>query len=173
MKGSGLALAMLLAATPLAAQNTTAQSNDSSKHEITFHGCVMPGADKGTYALTNVVETPGPDGATMPEVAHGRRVLFWLRNDKDVKLHMGRMVEVRGDFTNLKESEMEIKAGPQKNGQLYVEFEGPGKDVVMPNSVIGDAVGTAGRTVPEKDDIKTYLAEVNVKQVRVISGSCQ
>ena len=34
-------------------------------------------------------------------------------------------------------------------------------------------VGTAGRTTAEKDDIKTYLAMVDVKQVRVITGTCK
>jgi hypothetical protein len=170
MKRALAAVAMLLAVAPLTG---TARQSDAAKHEITFHGCVIPGQDKGTYAVTQVVEVPGPGGSTMPEVAHGRRVLFWLKNDDNVKKHIGRMVEVRGDFTGLQESEVELKAGRQNNGELVVEFEGPGKDVKVPNSSVGDAIGTAGRTVPEKDDVKTYLAYVNVKQVRVTSGNCQ
>jgi hypothetical protein len=165
MKGSLLAIAIVLTAAPMAA---------AQNREITLHGCVMPGESKGTYAMTRVTEVPAtPGAATMPEWAHGRRILFWLRNDDNVRRHIGRMVEVRGDMTGLEESEIEVKAGRQKNGELVVEFEGPGADVRVPNSTVGAAVGTAGRTVPEKDDVKTYLAHVNVKQVRVISGSCQ
>ena len=83
------------------------------------------------------------------------------------------MVEVRGEFSGLEESEIELKAGRQDKGGMVVEFEGPGRDVRVPNAAVGDAIGTSGRTVPEKDDIKTYLAHVDVKQVRVITGSCQ
>jgi hypothetical protein len=43
----------------------------------------------------------------------------------------------------------------------------------VPNAEVGAAIGTAGRTEAEKDDIKTYLAMVDVKQVRVISGTCK
>jgi hypothetical protein len=168
MKRSLIAAAMAIAVAPLAGAAQT-----SGTHEITIHGCVIPGEDKGTYAMTRVEETPGLDGTRMPDWAHGRRVLFWLRNDDNVRHHIGRMVEVRGTMTGLKESEIELKAGRQKNGELVVEFEGPGKDVTVPNSAVGNAIGTAGRTVPEKNDIKSYLAYIDVKQVRVISGDCK
>lgn len=168
MRRSVLAVALALAAVPLGAAQ---QERDNDK-EVTIHGCVIPG-ERGTYAMTNVTEVPGPGGSVMPEYAHGRRVLFWLRNDDNVKKHIGRMVEVRGEFAGLKESEIEVKAGRQGDGGMVVEFEGPGRDVKVPNAAVGDAVGTAGRTEADKDDVKTYLAYVDVKQVRVITGSCQ
>lgn len=168
MRRTSIAIALLLAAAPLA----SAQSGSSK--EVTLHGCVIAGETPGTYAMTNVVETPGANGtAVMPEVAHGRRVLFWLKNDDNVKKHIGRMVEVRGTFDGLKESEIEMKAGRQRDGGLVVEFEGPGRDVKVPNAEVGAAIGTAGRTEAEKNDIKTYLAMVDVKQVRVITGTCK
>ena len=34
---------------------------------------------------------------------------------------------MRGKFQKLEKSEIELKAGPQKDGGLIVEFEGPGK----------------------------------------------
>jgi hypothetical protein len=89
-----------------------------------------------------------------------------------VKKHIGRMIEVRGQFSGLEESEIELKAGAQDRGGLVVEFEGPGRDVKVPNAAVGGAIGTSGRTEPEKNDVKTYLAYVDVKQVRVITGSC-
>ena len=167
MKRSVLAMAMALAVTPLAA----AQQRADDK-EVTIHGCVIPG-ERGTYAMTNVTEVPGPGGSVMPEYAHGRRILFWLRNDDNVRKHIGRMVEVRGRFAGLEESEIELKAGRQDKGGLVVEFEGPGRDVRVPNAQVGAAIGTTGRTEAEKDDVKTYLAYVDVRQVRVITGSCQ
>ena len=168
MKTSVLAVTMAVALSPFAAaaQNTGA----AGTREVVLHGCVMPGANRDSYVMTRVKEI---GGVPLPEVAHGRRVLFWLNNDDDVKRHMGRMVEVRGEFTKVEESEIELKAGRQKDGGLLVEFEGPGKDVVVPNATVGAAIGTAGRTEPEKDDVPTYLAHVAVKRVRVISGDCK
>jgi hypothetical protein len=55
---------------------------------------------------------------------------------------------------------------------LVVEFEGPGKDVKASNSTVGPAVGTAGRVVPEKNDVPTYLAHINVKEVKLM-GECK
>ena len=164
-----IAVVWLLAAAPLAAASQQATTDPK---EITFHGCVMPGVDKDTYVMTQVMEVPGPDGATMPGAAHGRRVLFWLHNDDDVKQHVNQMVEVRGDLRNLEKSEIELKAGRQKDGGLIVEFEGPGQDVRASNSTVGAAVGTAGRVAAEKNDIPTYLANIDVKQVKAM-GACQ
>ena len=169
MSRSLIALAVALAVVPAAAAS---QQANSTNREITFHGCVMPGTDRGTYVVTQVMEMPGPGGATMPEVAHGRRVLFWLHKDDDVKKHIGHMVEVRGEFRDLEKSEIELKPGPQKEGGLVVEFEGPGKDVTASNSTVGPAVGTAGRVVPEKNDVPTYLAHINVKEVKLM-GECK
>lgn len=168
MHRSLFAVAMALAMSPLAVS-----AQNAKPREVIIHGCVMPGQDKDTYVMTKVMEIPGQDGSVLPEVAHGRRILFWLNNDSDVKRHMGRMVEVRGEFTKLEESEIEMKAGRAKDGGLLVEFEGPGKDVVVPNATVGASIGTAGRTVAEKDDVPTYLAHVNVKMVRVMSGACK
>ena len=169
MSRSLIALAMVLAAVPAA---SASQQTNTTKREVTFHGCVMPGADTGTYVMTDVMAMPGAGGATMPEVAHGRRVLFWLHKDDDVKKHIGQMVEVRGEFSNLEKSEIELTEWPQKDGGLIVEFEGPGKDVRASNSAVGTAVGTAGRVVPEKNDVPTYLAHINVEEVKLV-GECK
>jgi hypothetical protein len=162
---------MLLACTPLLLAQDNA-SGTTREREVTIRGCVTP-ARNDTYVMTNVTQVPGPGGVTMPEVAHGRRVLFWLKNDSAVKNHPNKMVEVTGRFTNLKESEIELKSGPQESGGLMVEIEGPGRDVVTSNREVAQALGTAGRQTPEKNDVKTYLAEVRVTHVREVAGSCQ
>src|SRR5512139_2666859 len=134
---------MLLACTPLLlAQDNT--SSSTREREVTIRGCVVP-AQKDTYVMTRVTQVPGAGGATMPEIAHGRHVLFWLKSDAAVKNHANKMVEVTGRFTNLKESEVELKAGPQESGGLVVEIEGPGRDVVTSNRDVKEALGTSGR----------------------------
>jgi len=169
MSRSLIALAIIMAAMPLAA---AAQDANAKTKEITLHGCVMPGLDKGTYVMTQVMEMPGPGGAAMPAVAHGRRVLFWLHDDDDVKKNAGHMVMVRGELRDMDKSAIELKAGSQKQGGLVVEFEGPGKNVRAANDVVGSAVGTAGRVAPEQNDIPTYLAHIAVEEVKVM-GACR
>lgn len=144
----------------------------SAPRDITLHGCVTPAQDPGTYFLSSVTHVTDPNGGQIPEMAHGRRVFFWLDNDEDVRKNMGRMVEVRGRFSAIEESEAELKAGRHKDGGLIVEFEGPGKDVRAPDGAAGVSVGTAGRVTPERNDVKTYLMRVDVKSVKA-TGSCQ
>jgi hypothetical protein len=158
----------LLAAAALAA---TAGLASAQNQDVTIHGCVVP-AQNGTYVMTKVAEVPGPTGAVMPAMAHGRRVAFWLKNDDDVKKNPNRMVEVTGSIAKLSESEAEIKGGLHKDGGVVIEFEGPGRDVRASNDTVGNTVGTAGRTGAESNDVKMLLAEVNVKTVKAIEGAC-
>jgi len=179
MKGSTSAAALALALMPTLALaqaqgSSAAQTTSNSlKREVTLQGCVTPGVDKGTVALTQVSEIAPAGQSVTPAEAHGRRVIFWLMPDTELAKNVGHMVQVRGKTTKIEESEIELKAGHQKSGGLVVEFEGPGKDVKLPNEVIGSTVGTAGRTTPEKSDVKTFLIRVNVENVQSLEGSCR
>ena len=176
MKGStslaAVALAMLPALALAQTQGSSATGNNI-KREVTLQGCVTPGVDKGTVALTQVAEIAQPGQSVMPAEAHGRRVIFWLMPDTQLAPNVGRMVQVRGKTDKIEESEIELKAGHQKSGGLVVEFEGPGKDVKVPNEVIGSTVGTAGRTTAEKHDVKTFLIRVKVDSVQALEGTCR
>ena len=122
--------------------------------------------------MTDVKEVPQAGRSALPTEAHGRKVLFWLDRDDALKAHVGRMVEVTGTQAGLEESEVELKAGHQKDGGLVAEFEGPGRDVKASNEVVGQALGTSGRTASEKNDVKTFLMKVKVESVRPVSGTC-
>jgi hypothetical protein len=179
MKGStrAAALAFTLLPTLAFAQAQGAGAAQATannlKREVTLQGCVTPGVDKGTVALTQVSEIAPAGQSAMPAEAHGRRAVFWLMPDTDLAKNVGHMVQVRGKTTKIEESEIELKAGHQQAGGLVVEFEGPGKDVKLPNDVIGSTVGTAGRTAPEKSDIKTFLIRVNVESLQALEGTCR
>ena len=179
MKGSTTLAAVTLAFVPTLAlaqaQGSTAAASKANNiaRDVTLQGCVTPGVDKGTVALTQVNEITQAGQSAMPAEAHGRRVVFWLMPDTELAKHVGHMVQVRGKTDKIKESEIELKAGHQKSGGLVVEFEGPGKDVKLPNEVIGSTIGTAGRTTPEKNDLKTFLILVNVDNVQALEGTCR
>src|SRR5688572_15647248 len=123
MKWSTLAATMAVTLAPIAFQS---QAVAREHKEITLRGCVVPAEKKGTFLLTQVSEAPNAGHGVMPEMAHGRRVVYWLKDLKNIDNWAGHMVEVQGQVTEFKNSEIEVKSGRQKNGELYVEFEGPG-----------------------------------------------
>jgi hypothetical protein len=139
--------------------------------DITLRGCVVRGVEKDTFALTRVTEVQKNGLSTIPSASQGHRVVFWFNKDDDFKKHVAEMVEVKGEMGEIKESEIELKPGKQKDGGLVAEFEGPGKDVKVPNDVIGTAIGTAGDV--SKKDIKVFLIKVDVDDVKRVDGDCR
>ena len=158
--------------TPLLLATALAVAVAQQPREISFQGCVTPGLDRDTYVVAQVSQVRSAGDAEIPEVAHGRRVLFWLDNDEAVKASVGRKVEVRGTFASIEESEIELKAGRQQAGGFVVEFEGPGRDVRTADPSVSTSVGTAGRVAAEQNDVKTYLMRINVSKVTPLEGSC-
>jgi hypothetical protein len=154
------------------AQSAAASAPAASSAKLTLHGCVRPGVDKDSVLMTDVTEVAAGGRSAMPTEAHGRKVLFWLDRDEQLKPHVGHMVEVTGTQNGVEESEVEMKAGHQSGGGLVAEFEGPGKDVKASNEVVGQALGTSGRQQPEKNDVKTFLVKVKVDSVRAVAGTC-
>ena len=167
MKLAGIVAAVAISAIPLPAAAQKDSAAPSASKAITLRGCVAPGADKGTYILSQLSEATHAGQSAMPESAHGRRVVFWLDKKDEMLKHVNQAVEVTGTINGFEESEIELKNGVAKDGGLLVEFEGPGKDVRASNTEAGGVVGTAGRTTPEKNDIKTMLVKVKVTDVTV------
>jgi len=167
MKLAGIVAAVAISAIPLPAAAQKDSAAPSAPKAITLRGCVAPGADKGTYILSQLSEATHAGQSAMPESAHGRRVVFWLDKKDEMLKHVNQAVEVTGTINGFEESEIELKNGVAKDGGLLVEFEGPGKDVRASNTEAGGVVGTAGRTTPEKNDIKTMLVKVKVTDVTV------
>jgi hypothetical protein len=164
MNWSGIAAiaALVMMSNPAAAQDGS--RTDPNVRTLTLSGCVKAGIDAGTFMMLDVTQVPRPDSATVPETAHGRRVLFWLDADDKIASLAGRVVEVTGRVTEVTESEVELKAGAHKEGGLLVELEGPGKDVRVPATGAG-TIGASGGSEPEKNDLKTMLIRVHVEQV--------
>ena len=176
MKWSAVASALVICVVPMAgAQQASQQSEPSANVDggtITLAGCVRAGVDKDTVLMTDVVEVATAGRSAMPAEAHGRKVLFWLDRDEQLKAHVGHKVEVTGIQDGFETSEVELKTGRQKDGGLVAEFEGPGRDVKASNDVVGQAIGTSGRQEAGKDDVPTLLVKVKVGAVRPATGTC-
>jgi hypothetical protein len=140
------------------------------ERDITLRGCVVPGIERGTFALTQTREVVKGQPA-VPATMQGRHVVFWLDDASDLNEHVGRMVEVRGEIEDIEESEIEFKAGPRDGGGLIVEFEGPGEDVKVAAEALGGAVGTSGAK-PGSADLKTFVIRVDVEDVDAVEGTC-
>ena len=175
-----LALFTLVAGVMAAPFGVSAQSSSAGQpaagvdaKSITLRGCVVPGADKGTYVLTHVTEVPPAGRSAMPDTAHGRHVVFWLDKHDELLKHANHAVEVTGKLNGAEESEVELKNGDRRDGGLLAEFEGPGKDVRVPSETVERAIGTSGRTSPATGDVKTMLLKVKVDSVKATDYSCR
>jgi uncharacterized cupredoxin-like copper-binding protein len=178
MNWSATAAALLLAAAPVAAQQSQTDSRQPAPaaadgQVLTLQGCVKAGVEKDTVLMTDVTETMTAGRSAVPTEAHGRKVIFWLDKDDALMPHVGHMVQVTGRSSGIQKSEIELKPGPQKDGGLVVEFEGPGKDVKASAADAGAALGTSGRTTAEKNDLQTFLFKVAVDDVKPVSGTCR
>jgi hypothetical protein len=130
--------------------------------QVMLSSCVEKGMKDDTFILTNVADVP-VHPATMG------RVVYWLDETKDLKKHIGHQIRVTGKVTEVKQSEMEVKAGDDGQGGWYVEIEGPGKDVRTPAAKVG---ATPSSPRGEANDIKTTLVKLKVEEVTMTAASC-
>ena len=163
-------LLSLVAALAISAGAGTASAQEHEGHHqwgtvgqtVTLSACVEKGLKDNTFLLTHVADVP-VHPATMG------RVVYWLDSVKEVKKHVGRQIRISGKIAEVKQSEMEVKAGDDDNGGWYVEIEGPGRDVRTAAENVG--VSGAGRK-DEAADIKTTLVTLKISDVTRVADSC-
>lgn len=139
-----------------------AQRHEPTKGSIvTLTSCVEKAQKPDTYVLTHVADVP------VHPATHGR-VVYWLDKEtaKTLRPHVGHQIRVSGTIADIKREEMELKA---TDDGLYVELEGPGRDVRTAPDKVG--VDTAGRT-PEKNDIKTTVVKLKVDKLEMVAANC-
>jgi hypothetical protein len=166
-----LLVAAATAAVVLVATSSAAQQHDQHRHhgnwgpgqEVALTACVEKGMKDDTYILTHVADVP-----VHPPMMG--RVVYWLDKTKDLKKHVGHQIRVTGKIDEVKQSEMEVKAGEAEDGGWYVEIEGPGKDVRTPAANVG--VSPSGRR-DEGGDIKIMLVKLKVDEVTMVANSCR
>jgi hypothetical protein len=148
----------------------TASAQVVAKRDITLRGCVVPGVEKDSFVITQTKEVTKDDQSAIPATMNGRHIIFWLNDSDELKDHVGRMVEVKGEIQGIEESEIEFKAGSHKDGGLIVEFEGPGDDVKVASEALGGAVGTSGTA--DGKNLKTFVIRIDVEDVDQVEGTC-
>ena len=127
--------------------------------EVTLSACVQKGMNSDTFILTHVADVP-------VHPATSGRVVYWLDKKDELRKHVGHQIRVTGKITEVKPSEMEIKAGDAADGGWYVEIEGPGKDVRTTPSNVGVPPG-------RKQEIGTTLVRLKLSEIVMAAPSCQ
>jgi hypothetical protein len=168
--------------------------------DVSLTGCVVQGndGDKG-YLLTNVLPASidlstrdaaednqaGGDRTAAGTLPGSSSVIYWLddlEQDDELPTYAGKRVEVRGELEgDIKKGEMEV----ERDGDwVKIEIKAAGRSVktripyasVMPNPTNTGAVGTSGTSTGMKDDqeieLNINVRKLDVKDVKMVSGSC-
>ena len=135
---------------------------------LVLQGCVAAGLEKDTYVMKNVHEVKNGQGIT--SVKPASPVLYWFKDASALKPHVGHMVEVAAKIDGLERSEADVKAGTW-NGGVVVELEGPGKDVDVARSEVGNVTGTTGRADTRMSLITATIGHVKRSAATVTNQS--
>ncbi len=190
----GIAFTMALVFAPSDSRSLYADMiGVADEEEITVTGCVVRGNGDGKgFLLTNVLpasidqhmraeaQKQGAAGAT-GSLPGASTVIYWLddlEDDDDLPDYAGKRVEVRGEIEgDIERGEMEIE---REGDWVEIDIESDGKKVstrlpwvsVMPNTT--GAVGTSGELKEGKDiELNINVRKIDVKDVRVVAGTCQ
>jgi len=125
---------------------------------MTLTGCVVAGAEKDSFLLTNVtVDGPVP-----------HNVFYRFDSTKGFKEHVGRRVEVQGyaDMDDMDKGKVKVKA---KDGKVETSISSERKTVTVPDDVWIGTMGSVEKA-KMKADVATY--KLDVKSVKPLEGNC-
>ena len=143
--------------------------------DIKLSGCLVRGEDGGGYLLTNSPSEPAWQRTADPTVVPSAvgttgsfaTIFYWLKDDDDLKAHVGHLVEVEGDLEgDLEDGAIKIDR-KDKWTEIRVESEGRDLRARVPHSSI---VSWSSR---DKREVKALVRKVDVEHVRMLAASCQ
>ena len=141
--------------------------------DIKLTGCVVRG-ENGGYLLTNAPGEPAWQKSSDSQVTPGTvgttggfaEIFYWLRNDSDLKPHVGHKVEVEGDLK-----------GDLKDGEITSDWKDKWTEIEIKSG--GDSMKARvphASVVPgSKSDQKVAILvrKVEVRKVRMLAANCQ
>ena len=139
--------------------------------DVTLTGCLVRGEDGG-YLLTNGPSAPAwqrADAAISPGAVGTTgtvaSVFYWLRDDDDLKGHVGHRVEVQGDLEKeINDGEIKVDR-KDKWTEIEIKADGDTLKARVPHmSVV--PVGDGDSKVP------VLVRKVDVDKVRMVSANC-
>ncbi len=163
-------MAGLLAVTTAKASAGNASTDDTKK----LTGCLVKGQGDGGYLLVNAPMEPASTTATQRAAEPGTvgtagvfaNVFYWLKDDDDLRPHVGHRIEVEGEVEgDVKEGEIEID---RKDQWTEIEIESDGREMKaqVPNASI-----VAGPNADRK--IEVLVRRLEVEKVRMLDATCR
>jgi hypothetical protein len=163
------------AAASVAGTDASVQAAAGGREKIKLNGCLVKAEGDDGYLITNLPSEPGSSTAdrNVATSAIGTSgafstVFYWLRDDDDLKDHVGHRVEIEGDLKgDIKEGE--IRIDPKDNWtEIEVKAGGDAMKAKVPNAyVFPDATRDKDRK------ISALVRRVDVDHVKMISANCQ
>ena len=161
------------AALSVAGLNTSVQAAGDEK--VKLNGCLVKAEGDDDYLITNLPSEPGastadrnPTTSAIGTAGAYSTVFYWLRNDDDLKKHVGHRVEIEGELKgDIKEGEIKLD---RKDNWTEIEVKSDGDDMKakVPNAYI-----FPDPTTDKDRKISTLVRKVDVEHVKVLSASCQ
>lgn len=165
-----IALAIAVAS---GADQVRAESRQNDK-DIKLSGCLVRGEDGGGYLLTNSPGEPAWQRTADPTVVPSTvgttgnfaTIFYWLKDDDDLKEHVGHLVEVEGDLEgDIEDGAIKIER-KDKWTEIRVKSEGRDLRARVPHSSI---VSWSSR---DNREVKALVRKVDVDHVRMLAASC-
>jgi hypothetical protein len=170
-----LIIGWLAAATATVAVNNTPVQALGGEEKIKLSGCLVKAEGDDGYLITNLPSEPGASTAdrNVSTSAIGTAgtfttVFYWLRDDDDLKEHVGHRVEIEGELKgDIKEGEIEIDRKDDWT-ELEVKSGGDKMKARVPNAYV---FADASRDKDRK--ISALVRRVDVDHVKMVSANCQ
>ena len=143
--------------------------------KIKLNGCLVKAEGDHGYLITNLPSEPASSTAdrTVTTTALGTagafsNVFYWLRNDDDLKEHVGHRVEIEGELKgDIKEGEIKIDRKDNWT-ELEVKSGGDQMKARVPNAYLFPNPASDGDR-----KISTLVRKVDVDHVKMVSANCQ
>lgn len=168
-------IGVFVAMTVVVAGTDTSVRAAGGDEKIKLNGCLVKAEGDDGYLITNLPSEPGSTSADRNPTTTAigtsgaySTVFYWLKNDDDLKNHVGHRVEIEGELKGDIE-EGEIKLDHKDNWtELEVKSGGDEMKARVPNAYI-----FPDPTRDKDRKISTLVRKVDVDHVKMLSATCQ
>jgi hypothetical protein len=141
---------------------------------ITMTGCIVPAAEvtsspealfwgRGGLMLAGAGAAAAPAPNAIAASGMSGRVFYWLDDDEDLRKHLGKRVEIKGELEDLEDGEIEVSRDGDFT-EIELDIDGDKEKARVPTSWFGGAT-------PKDAEFKIAVREVDVDEVREL-GAC-
>jgi hypothetical protein len=142
--------------------------------DITITGCIVPAAEvtsspealfwsRGGLMLAGAGAAAVPNTNAVSASGLSGRVFYWLDDDEDLRKHLGKRVEIKGEIEDLEDGEIKVSRDGDFT-EIELDIDDDKETARVPTSWFGAAT-------PKDAEFKIAVREVDVDEVREL-GVC-